>query len=160
VCELVEIIHVRFARTRYGKLQVDVMICRRDQMSVVNCRGPFPKPQSGSSLYPDGWTSAKVTVSLGVWNVFFLCPTCHVLAKISRIAFVTSAAWWYYNPKGSHGHNSWGTLKNCILGLRSEIKIEFGRRRFAAAHVQGLWQAGLKVPTTQCRCCSDAVAWA
>jgi hypothetical protein len=36
---------------------------------------------------------------------------------------------------------------NCILAVRSDIKIKFGRRRFAAAHVQGLWQAGLQVPT-------------
>jgi hypothetical protein len=41
------------------------------------------KPQSDSTLYPEGYTSAKVTVSLGVLKVFFLFPTCHVLAKIS-----------------------------------------------------------------------------
>jgi hypothetical protein len=50
------------------------------------------KPQSDATLYREGCTSAKVTVSLGDLKVFFLCPTCHVLAKI---AFATFAVKWY-----------------------------------------------------------------
>jgi hypothetical protein len=38
---------------------------------------------------------------------------------------------------------------NSILALRSEIKINLGRRGLAAAHVQGLWQVGENVPTDQ-----------
>jgi hypothetical protein len=30
---------------------------------------------------------------------------------------------------------------NCILPVRYEIKIKFGSQEFAAAQVQGLWQA-------------------
>ena len=30
---------------------------------------------------------------------------------------------------------------NCILAVKYEIKIKFGSQEFAAAHVQGLWQA-------------------
>jgi hypothetical protein len=30
---------------------------------------------------------------------------------------------------------------NCTLGVRSGIKINFGRRGFGAARVQGIWQA-------------------
>jgi hypothetical protein len=30
---------------------------------------------------------------------------------------------------------------NCILAVRSEIKIKFGHRGFAAGHLQGLWLA-------------------
>jgi hypothetical protein len=50
------------------------------------------KPESDSSLYSEDDTSAKVTVSLCVLKVFFLCPTCHFLA---RITFATFAVKWY-----------------------------------------------------------------
>jgi hypothetical protein len=37
---------------------------------------------------------------------------------------------------------------------------KLGRRRFARAHVQGLWQVCCKVPTVSAFCCSDDVKWA
>jgi hypothetical protein len=59
---------------------------------VIKCHGPFSQNLSDSTLYPEGCTSAKVTVSLGDLKVFFLCPTRHVLAKI---AFATFVVKWY-----------------------------------------------------------------
>ena len=130
--------------------------CRRDQISVINlciimCRQPrLSEPQSDPTHHPKCCTSIKVTLHLSVWRVVFWCATCHVLAKISPTTFVTFAAKWHLNRKGSHCQNTRGKLMNCILGVRSEMKIKSGRREFAAAHVQGLWNAGWKVRTNHC----------
>jgi hypothetical protein len=65
-------------------------------MSVVNYQvivshSPFSQNLSDSTLYLEGSASAKVTVCMGDLKVFFLCQTCHVLAKV---AFATFAAKW------------------------------------------------------------------
>jgi len=41
----------------------------------------------------------------------------------------------------SHCRNLWEELTDCILYIRSEIRIKFWCRQFAAPHVEGLWQA-------------------
>jgi hypothetical protein len=108
------------------------------------------KPQSDSTLHSEWCTSTKETLTCVSEKYVNVCNMSHSCQnKPNSFCYVCGEV-VLKSQKKPHCQNFWEKLTNCIMNERSEIKIKSGCQRHAAAHVQGLWQVGWKVPTNLC----------
>lgn len=134
-----------------------------DKMSMINCCMIICHIPISQNLWFHPWSwvlyeckSNSFPVHLKsiflVWNLSRSC-----LNKLNSFCCICGEV---LKGKGCHYQNSWERLMNWIFAVRSEIKIKFGCRGFAEAHVQELWQLVERYPQIDAFCCSNGMAWA
>ena len=126
-------------------------MCWCDQMCDKLSHNNVAAPSLKTSVWfhPPSWVLYPCKSNRSPMYLKSTCLVCNMLCccqnKLNSFCYICGEVVLKITPppkKKTHTHsqNSWEKLMKCILTVRSEIKIKFGRGGFAAAHVQGLWQ--------------------